>query len=74
MNYFTGNGVTQNYNSAIYYFSVASNQGHPDAALYLGFCHERLNDRANAIFWFRIAARKGNATAKDRLRQMGESY
>ncbi|MDO4857553.1 MAG: hypothetical protein Q4A17_06390 [Thermoguttaceae bacterium] len=74
MNYFTGNGVTQNYNSAIYYFRQAHDNGHPAASLYLGICYELLKNNTDAILWYRVAARKGNEKAKERLRQMGVSY
>jgi TPR repeat protein len=69
--FYTGEGVPENEETAVHYFTKAAEQGHPGAAFMLGDCLldgvgiER--DRADALVWLILAADLGHRGARSRV-------
>jgi TPR repeat protein len=69
--FYTGEGVAENEQTAVHYFTKAAEQGHPGAAYMLGDCLldgvgvER--DRADALVWLILAADLGHRGARSRV-------
>lgn len=69
--FYTGEGVPENEEQAVYYFHKAAEQGHPGAAYMLGDCLldgvgiER--DRADALEWLILAGDLGHRGARSRV-------
>ena len=62
--YRDGQGVTQDYETAVEWFRLAAGQGHADAQYNLGFMYALglgvLNDYVYAHMWVNLAAKNGN--------------
>ncbi len=76
--YYDGQGVAQDYAEAVKWYRNAAEKGHYKNAQYgLGLCylygHGVAKDRATAIGWLRKAAKQGYTSAKDKLKELGES-
>ena len=69
--YYFGNGVSQDYTQAVYWFRKAAEQGYASAQNNLGWCYQKGNgvpkDYTQAVYWYRKAAEQGNATAQNNL-------
>lgn len=72
--YFFGNGIEQDYNSAVYWFREAAKQGQPDAQYDLGYCYYKgygvNRSYEYAEYWYEKAALQGHAEAQDALADM----
>jgi putative methionine-R-sulfoxide reductase with GAF domain len=69
--YVTGEGVTQNYNEAVHWFSLAAAQGHVIAqstlGAYYGIGRGAPQDYAKAYFWSLLAQAGGDDASKYRI-------
>ncbi|MEX2643569.1 MAG: tetratricopeptide repeat protein [Acetobacterales bacterium] len=74
--YFSGEGVAQHYQKALYWFEKAADTGHADAHFYIGLMHERgLGVQQNllaAAEWYKKAIQWGNVT--DAYYRLGRLY
>lgn len=75
MCYYNGEGVSQDYEKAVEWFSKAAEQEYDVAQFNLGYCFYkgkgRAKDYTKAFYWFSKAANQGFASAQYRL---GHSY
>ena len=66
--YDNGEGVSQDYVQAVFWYRKAAEQGYADAQYNLGFCYcegEGVSqDYTQAVYWLRKAAEQGNADAQ----------
>ena len=66
--YYEGEGVSQDYKQAAYWFRKAADQGNAEAQYYLGLCYYNgqgvAEDDTQAVSWFRKAANQGDADAQ----------
>lgn len=66
--YYEGEGVTQDYKQAAFWFRKAADQGNAEAQYYLGLCYYNgqgvPEDDALAVSWFLKAANQGDADAQ----------
>jgi Sel1 repeat len=71
MMYHSGQGVTQDYPQAVYWYTKAAEQGDPNAQNSLGFIFYKgqgvVQDYTQAAYWFRKAAEQGDASAQFNL-------
>ena len=69
--YSKGEGVTQSYEQAVYWYKKAAAQGDASAQLNLGFCYGKGNvvsqSDQDAVFWYKKAAEQGNDKAQYNL-------
>jgi TPR repeat protein len=69
--YFKGDGVTQDYKQAIYWFTKSADQGNVIAQTTLGYIYQKgegiPQDYAQAIQWYTKAAEQGSADAQRNL-------
>lgn len=72
--YAEGQGLTQDTQEAIRWYTRAAEQGHPDAPLMLAAIYAEgqgvPEDVSEAIRWYRVAARQGQAGAQEILSHM----
>lgn len=72
--YRNGDDVSQDYNSAINWYTLAAEQGHLDAQFKLGLMYDMgigvKRDISTAIMWYTLAAEQGNTNAQYRLNSM----
>ena len=66
--YYNGNGVSTDYEKAVYWYTKAAEQGDSDAQFHLGDCY-RLGfgvsrDYEKTVYWYTKAAEQGNAWAQ----------
>lgn len=68
MQYYTGSGLPKNYEKAVEYFAKAAENGHREAAVYMGKCWEMGSgvkaDPAIAKRWYEKAAKLGASSAE----------
>lgn len=69
--YFSGKGVSKDYNKAAYWLDKVARQGNATAQSALGNCYNKLKDYNKAVYWYTKAAEQGDATAQCNL---GYSY
>ena len=69
--YYNGEGVSQDYTQAVYWWRKAAEQGYSDAQYYLGFayyCGVGVSaDGTQAVYWWRKAAEQGHRMAINSL-------
>jgi TPR repeat protein len=69
--YFAGQGVPQDYETAVKWFTLSAKQGHATAQRYLGFMYDNgkgvPQDYDTAVKWYTLAAVQGDATAQYNL-------
>lgn len=69
--YYNGNGVVQNYATAVDYYTKAANKGYAQSQFYLGHCYDIGNgvekDIDLAMAWYKKAATQGHAIAQNFL-------
>ncbi|MDO8370187.1 MAG: GIY-YIG nuclease family protein [Candidatus Nitrotoga sp.] len=69
--YYSGRGVTQNYQEAVKWFRLAAEQGLAKAQFNLGVMYELgqgvTQNYQEAVKWFHLAAQQGNAMAQNSL-------
>ncbi len=74
MMYNIGQGVAQDYNEAVNWFSLAADQGLAEAQYFLGLMYANGNgvsqDNNEAIKWFLLAAEQGNVNAQTLLEML----
>jgi TPR repeat protein len=68
LRYYHGNGVKQDYEQAVFWFTEAAEQGHAKAQSFLGFCYYAgrgvKQNYAQATIWCTAAAVQGDAVAQ----------
>ena len=69
--YYSGHGVTQDYDRAVMWWKRAAEQGVADAQCNLGVCYKFgrgvAQDYAEAAKWYRMAVEQGNAEGQYNL-------
>lgn len=69
--YDVGEGVTQDYTQAVYWYKKAAEQGNATAQGNLGICYYNgrgvTRDYAQAVYWYKKAAGQGNVDAQNNL-------
>lgn len=69
--YYIGQGITQDYTKAVYWYTKAANQGHSNAQNSLAVCYENgqgvSQDYAQAFNWYKKSADQGNSDAQNNL-------
>ena len=69
--YYIGQGITQDYTKAVYWYTKAANQGHSNAQNSLAVCYENgqgvSQDYAQAFNLYKKAADQGNSDAQNNL-------
>ena len=72
--YSKGQGVTQDYKQAFYWYKKAAKQGNAGAQLNLGFMYSKgqgvPQNHKQAFYWFKKAAEQGQAIAQNNLGRM----
>ena len=74
--YYEGDGVEQNYEKAVYWYTKAAKLGDADAQNNLGNCYQNgegvEQDYEKAVHWYRKAAKQGNQEAQKRLNEINK--
>ena len=77
MAYQNGNGVTQDYEQAIYWYRKSADQGYADAQSNLGQMYENgigvAQDYAQAVYWYHKAAEQEAASARNAAAGQGNA-
>jgi len=75
--YYFGQGVTQDYTQAVYWYRKAAEQGYASGQNNLGYMYRNglgvTQDYTQAVYWFRKAAEQGDADAQSNLGDMYEA-
>ena len=71
---YNGNGVEQNREEAVKWYTLAAEAGHAAAQYNLAFCYRYgmgiAQDYEEAAKWFRLAAAQGDSAAEEALKEM----
>ena len=69
--YAKGHGISQNYKTALKWYTLAANQGNANAQFKLGFMYDEgtgvSQDYKTAMKWYTLAAEQGNSSAQGNL-------
>lgn len=77
--YFYGHGTEQSYSDAYRFYNMAAKQNNAFAQYSCGWCHEyglgtKTKDKAEAVKWYKKAAKNGSPSAQQRLNELGHSW
>lgn len=77
--YFYGHGTAQSYSDAYRFYIMAAKQNNAFAQYNCGWCHEyglgnKRRDKAEAIKWYKKAAKNGSSSAQQRLNELGHHW